>query len=131
MRQFLVPKFVKTSLLILAFWCGFSLVSARGLDILFVNPTGGSFNDPANWQPSAVPGAQDTALITKDGTYAVSLNASVTVGSLVIGGNSGVQTLDFGNSAPTLTLNGASAINANAIVKQTTGTLDGPGTVAV
>lgn len=42
----------------------------------WTNPAGGNWDDPANWAPSAVPGALDTANFDLSGAYTVALPAT-------------------------------------------------------
>ena len=64
------------------------------------------------------------------GTYTVTLDVNATVNSLTLGGASGTQTLT--SSAHTLTLNGASAINANGVMELSgSGQLAGSGDLTV
>jgi len=62
-----------------------------------------NWNDATSWSPNQVPGASDEADITTGGTYSVTLNSSLTVGILMLGGSSGQQTLITGNNTLTLT----------------------------
>jgi hypothetical protein len=103
---------------------------ARAADIVWTNAAGGDWNVAANWSPNSVPGASDTAVITSDGSYTVTLNGPATVSSLALGGTSGTQTLAC-TLGQTLTLNGASTVNANGIFKLSNGTLTGAGDLTV
>ena len=62
--------------------------SVQAADIVWTNTAGGSWNAATNWNPNQVPGASDTAWITNNGTYAVTLNTSTIVNSLALGGTS-------------------------------------------
>ncbi len=44
----------------------------------WTNPSGGNWSDGANWSTGVAPGASDTASITLDGTYTVTLDESRT-----------------------------------------------------
>jgi len=81
----------------------------RAADITWTNLAGGLWNNAANWSPNQVPGSADTAAITNSGNYAVTNNATLTVGRLALGGDSGTQSLAI--VAGTLTITGASRIN--------------------
>ncbi|MCI0567581.1 MAG: right-handed parallel beta-helix repeat-containing protein, partial [Acidobacteria bacterium] len=89
------------------------------------NAAGGNWGVAANWSPALIPGASDTADITLAGTYTVVLNVTASIASLNLGGASGTQTLS--NSSMTLTLAGASTINANGALLMSGGTLNGAG----
>ncbi|MHB9023496.1 MAG: hypothetical protein ACYC7E_04895, partial [Armatimonadota bacterium] len=115
--------------LVLGCMLGLALGCAQAADIYWTNPAGGNWSTAGNWSAGRAPGSADNAFIILDGTYTVTLTASVTVTSLTLGGISGTQTL--ANSAYTLTLSGASAINANGVYSQTNGALNGAGTLTV
>ena len=71
----------------------FAVLDARAANIVWTNASSGNWNAPANWNPNQVPGASDVAIITNAGTYTVSVTANAEVGSVLVGGNSGAQTL--------------------------------------
>ncbi|RKZ13522.1 hypothetical protein DRQ53_12720 [bacterium] len=54
----------------------------------------GNWEDAGNWSDGIVPGAGDVVLISEAGDYTVSLNSDVEVEGLVLGNESGTQTLD-------------------------------------
>ena len=84
---------------------------------LFWTGTTGNWNVAGNWTNALggtqVPGAADNAFITNNGTYSVTVPAgtTATAGTLTVGGASGTQTLAIDRA--TVTLNGASVVNAN------------------
>lgn len=94
---------------------------ARAGSIVWTNTGGGSWSGSTNWNPNQVPGPSDDAVVTAAGTYTVTLSASVTVGSLTLGGGSGLQTLT--NNGNALTLNNPSTVNANGALGWSGGTL--------
>ncbi len=98
-------------------------LASRAASITWTNTGGGNWNVPANWSPNQVPGAADTALVTTPGTYAVTLNVSVTLSNLSLGGAaSGVQTLQ----ANTFNLTATNAlINSGGILSLTNSKLTG------
>jgi len=104
-------------------------VTAPAADIAWTNTVGGNWTAVANWSPNQVPGPNDTAWITNNGTYSVTLDADVTVSSLVLGGTSGTQTLSQANN--TLTLNGAGGSSSNGVYALSGGTLTGTGSLAL
>jgi hypothetical protein len=85
---------------------------ANAADLVWTGGTG-NWNAAGNWSPAQVPTAADNAWITNSGTYTVTVPAGTTAtsGSLTVGGASGTQTLALDRA--TLTIGGASAINAN------------------
>jgi hypothetical protein len=90
-----------------------SVLAAEGATIVWINPNGGNWSVPANWSPTMVPGAADTALIGVAGTYTVTQNVSATISGLVVGADAtGVQTL-LQASGAILTLNGSGVIHTN------------------
>ena len=101
----------------------FGCSAARSATILWTNTVGGNWNDATSWSPNQVPGASDEADITTGGTYSVTLNSSLTVGILMLGGSSGQQTLITGNN--TLTLTSGSVVNANGIFQLSGGNITG------
>ena len=52
-----------------------------------------------------MPSANDMAWITNNGTYTVTLNTNIALNGLILGGDSGTQTLN--HATYTLTLNGS------------------------
>ena len=84
--------------------------------------SGGSWSTAANWSPNQVPGAGDSAYITNNGNYTVTISSTVTASLVRVGGTSGTQQLSLSNG----TISG-SALNftngASLIVSR--GTLDG------
>jgi len=76
----------------------FAIASANpafSATIQWTNTAGGLWNVPQNWSPNVVPTSPDTAVITNDGNYTVTLNASPTLSALTLGGQSGTQTLSL------------------------------------
>jgi hypothetical protein len=65
--------------------------SVQAADIVWTNTAGGNWSSTNNWSPNQVPSTNDTAWITNNGTYAVTLDANVTLGGLALGGDSGTQ----------------------------------------
>jgi hypothetical protein len=79
--------------------------------VFWTNAAGGNWSAGANWSTGTPPGPTDTALITLDGTYAVTLDVNATVAALTLGGASGQQSLSA--TSRTLTIAGASTVGAN------------------
>ncbi|MFN2373217.1 MAG: hypothetical protein ABR545_05350, partial [Cyclonatronaceae bacterium] len=86
---------------------------------------GTSWSQAANWNPQVVPGEGDDVIITLPGTYTVVLNATVSVNSIMLGGESGTQTLR--KSSGTLTLAAASRIGPNGVLEMLAGYITGDG----
>jgi hypothetical protein len=103
--------------------------TAPAADIVWTNTAGGNWSAAANWSPNQVPSTNDTAWITNNGTYTVTLNANVTLAGLNLGGTSGTQTLS--QAANTLTLNGAGSGTASGVYSLAGGTLLGSGTLTL
>src|SRR2546426_4095059 len=80
------------------------------------NGGSGDFNTPTSWSTGAVPTSTDDACITAAGTYTVTLNGSVSIRSLSLGGASGTQTLVLAANGEQLNLSAASSINANGVL---------------
>lgn len=80
--------------------------------VSWVNPAGGSWQTPGNWNTGAVPGPADEVRVEQAGTYVVSLAGSTQAGALRLGGATGFQTLHAGPAGvvspqETLTIHGA------------------------
>jgi len=97
--------------------------SAPAATMSWTNVNGGNWTVAANWSPNQVPGGGDQAIIAVAGAYTVTLNASVGVGSLTLGGSSGQQTL--ATAGNTLALNASSVVNASGILALNGGALTG------
>src|SRR5579875_3137343 len=54
------------------------------MDKTWTDLQGGNWTDTDSWSPDGTPGPADTALITRDGSYAVLISQSATVGTLAI-----------------------------------------------
>ncbi len=90
---------------------------AHTAEIVWTNTAGGNWNVAVNWSPNQVPSAADHAVITNAGIYTVNLDVNVIVASLVLGAESGQQTLT--NFNRTITLDGTSQIRTNAALSMT------------
>ena len=106
-----------------------ALASASAATIAWTNTSGGNWSEAGNWEPNQVPGDGDTALITSNGTYTVTLDVGATIASLTLGGASGTQTLTTGGN--NLTLTDASTVSTNGIFGLSGGTLSGSGLLTV
>ena len=118
----LIPRLVTTALVASLFP---SWTSVRAADLTWTNTSGGNWNVAANWSPNQVPAAGDNLFITNSGTYAVTVNANATVNTLLLGGESGTQTL--ANSGATLTLTNSASVGPNGVFAMSGGTLAGDG----
>ena len=77
----------------------------------WTNTGSGNWSDPGTGAPNHAPASGDDVVITNSGAYAVTLDTSLTVNSLRLGGAGGTQTLD--NPGYTLTLTGDSVVGTN------------------
>src|ERR1051326_6532471 len=92
--------------------------TAKAASLAYTNTAGGSWETAANWSSSATPTIADTASVTNNGTYTVTLDDTtantdpggaaswLTINSLNIGNATGKSTLllDFTNTAKSLTV---------------------------
>ena len=101
-----LKNYILLSIVLLTVTC------ANAADLVWIGGTG-NWNAAGNWSPAQVPTAVDNAIITNIGTYTVTVPAgtTATAGSIAVGGASGTQTLAIDRA--TLTIGGASVINAN------------------
>ncbi|HAV63464.1 MAG TPA: hypothetical protein DCY13_13990, partial [Verrucomicrobiales bacterium] len=88
----------------------------------WVNPAGGNWNVAANWSQNRVPGPDDSVVIDLDGDYTVTLDVNAAVRRVVVGGESGNQTLDVNGRQ--LSLATDSFIRSNAVLRLPSGTLN-------
>ncbi|UCF41797.1 MAG: hypothetical protein JSW43_05595, partial [Gemmatimonadota bacterium] len=95
---------------------GVGATAAAGVTVSWSNGAGGDWSAPANWTPSRVPGAGDTAVIDLAGTYAVAIAANHTVAALTLGGASGTQTLTLG-PASSLDVVGNAQVNPAGVIE--------------
>ncbi len=93
----------------------------------FNNPSGGNWNDPANWIPNGVPGVSDRVIINVPGDYTLTVNTNVTVSVIEFGASSGTQT--FQVSGGTLNIVNQGTFGTNTVFNQTGGTFTGDGEV--
>jgi hypothetical protein len=94
-----------------------SSAHASGCTDSWTNTAGGSWFTPGNWSKGTVPGSEDEACVTANGTYTVTMAetaGTVSVRSLTIGGTSGTQTLTV-----------ASSCSLNEVLTTTAGITDG------
>src|SRR4051812_17324152 len=107
----------------------FCCAAVHGADIVWTNTSGGTWGTAANWSPNQVPTNSDTAWITNNGTYSVTNNVTSAAASLVLGGTSGVQTLNHTAGIFSLGNGGSSSANGTYILSG--GTLTGSDTLAL
>jgi hypothetical protein len=82
----------------------------------WINGSGGNWSDGANWDRGAPPGLLDTAFITLDSTYLVTLDQSDTVAALFIGGSSGTQTFWTGNTGTVFGVSDTGNVGPNGVL---------------
>lgn len=88
--------------------------------LAWINAAGGRWSDPANWNEGVVPGPSDNARILLPGNYTVTVDQSVTVANLLIGG---------AGSTPTVWVNGGSV--GGHVTLTVNDTIDNSGTIRV
>ena len=118
---------MRIDLLLVAF---FAVIAARGEVVTWTNSAGGNWSVAANWSPNRVPDVKDTAMITNAGTYSVTVDTSPSIVGLVIGGDSGVQTVSLASNVR-LVGNGASQIRPNGRLNLSGSDVRGSNTVEV
>src|SRR5512147_403018 len=91
--------------------------------ITWTNTSNGNWSVAANWSPNQVPSTNDTAVITNAGIYTVTLNLDRTLAGLIIGGDSGTQTV--ATAGRTLTLAADGVVNPNGRVLLSGGAISG------
>jgi len=111
------------------FLLALSVWSATGANISWTNTSGGNWNVAANWDSGTVPGANDNAFVTNNGSYTVTIDTDTSINTLTVGGGSGTQILS--QVAATFTINGAGTVGTNGILTMSSGTLAGSGNVTV
>ena len=99
--------------------------TAHAAVINWTNTAGGNWNVAANWSPNQLPGSSDTAVITNDGTYTVTMDVSPTIGGLAVGATNGVNTQTLLVNGQTLTLNGQVTVNSHGVFDFNNGALGG------
>ncbi len=100
-----------------------SLESRRLLStVSWSSTTGGNWNSPANWSGDALPQPGDDVVINQPGNIQINLNASTSINSLSITGD----TLQV--SGGTLSVAGATTLNAGAALNMPSGITSGIGT---
>ncbi len=108
-------------------------LAAPAATITWTNSGSGGWNTAANWNPNAVPGTNDTAVIANPGVT-VTLNSATGVGGIILGTSGGStvtlllnnQTLAlYGpltvNSSGSFTVDGGSLLGTNAVLSGTIG----------
>ena len=99
---------MKLQKVLLGLLTAFCAQGAFTADISWIGTSGASWNDGANWQGGAVPGASDTAVFALTADARVILKANATTAKIDVSGGrldlySGAgRTLALGGSAPEL-----------------------------
>jgi hypothetical protein len=99
-----------------------SFTNARAATISWTNTAGGLWGLAANWDPNIVPRSFDSAAITANGTYTITIDTNVNVASLTLGAASGAQTLTNFNQNMTIT---NALVSGNGTLVFSGGTLTG------
>ncbi len=96
----------------------------RAADVVWTNTAGGDWNTAGNWSPNQVPGGNDSAWITNNGSYTVTsqIYPGINISNLVVGGISGTQTFSM---YWTLTNNGLVTVNSNGVMHDNFGIYNG------
>lgn len=97
--------------------------------VLWRNPEGGSWNDPANWSGGAVPGEGDVAVLDLEGTYTVTLEEDAIIAALVMEAGEGTRTLL--TRRPTIKIRGASRVGSGQVLHLDGGIVTGPGDLEI
>jgi hypothetical protein len=97
--------------------------------ISWTNTSNGNWGVAANWSPNQVPSTNDTAVITNAGIYTVTLNLDPTIAGLVLGGQSGTQTV--ATAGHTLTLNGSGLIHRRGWLLLSGGAISGSNQISL
>ncbi len=107
----------------------FASAALHSASVTWTNTSGGLWSIPANWSPNSLPEGGDDVFITTAGSYVVTQDVHVTVGSLTIDGPAGTQTLT--NAFANLVINGPSTISVNGVLGFSGGLLGGTGSLTV
>src|SRR5215469_10634756 len=99
--------------------------------IAWTNTAGGNWSSVTNWDPNQLPGTNDTAVITTNGTYTVILDEATTIGGLDLGGTDGTQTLSIVSRIESLTLNGPGFISTSGVLNLGSAYINGSGPLTV
>lgn len=97
--------------------------------VTWIDPQGGSWNEPSKWSGGALPGEDEVAVIALEGTYEVTLDADAVVGGLELGGETGVRTLVLHRH--TLKIRGASHVGDRGVLHLDGGIVTGPGDLEI
>ena len=113
-----IMKLQKVLLGLLTAFCAQGAFTA---DIAWIGPSGGSWNDDANWEGDAVPGASDTAVFALAADARVILKANETAAKIAVTGArldfySGTgRTLTLGGSAPELAVGAGAKLRVSGV----------------
>src|SRR5438067_297023 len=107
----------------------FCCAAVHGADIVWTNISGGTWGAAVNWSPNQAPTNNDTAWITNNGTYSVTVSATAAANNLVLGGTSGTQTLN--HTAGTLSLANGGSSSANGAYALNGGIVTGSGALTL
>jgi hypothetical protein len=112
---------------VISFLC---CAAVQGADIVWTNIAGGTWGTAANWSPNQTPTINDTAWVTNNGTYSVTVNANAAATNLILGGTSGAQTLNHTTGTLSLGAGGSSSANGTYTLNGS-GILTGSGTLTL
>ncbi|HWD20674.1 MAG TPA: hypothetical protein VHB20_15505 [Verrucomicrobiae bacterium] len=97
----------------------------------WTNTLGGDWNGPSNWSPNGVPNVNDTANVSADGVYTVTMTSAAVFNpaALRVGGGAGAQTLLVDGGATLTLTNAGGLVTNNGILVLTNGSFVGALTV--
>ena len=111
-------------------------LAANAATVVWTNTSGGAWSTAANWSPNQVPGSGDSAFITNDGNYTVTLDSGTTVASIALGTSSGASTQTLAwtggvlrDCVLTLSSRGVLSLSGTADKELANSTLNNGGTV--
>lgn len=110
----------------------FIFARSQGATLSFTNTAGGSWGNPTNWSPNAVPGIADNVFITNAGTYTVLVTNALpnpSVFTLTLGGSGAPQIVV--SKAITLAATYCSILNGGSLVVSNNSTLNTAGGCAI
>ena len=103
--------------------------TVSALTNVWVNASGGNWSTPANWSQGRIPSGTDSVVISLNGTYTVTMDVNFTGFRLVLGGGTGVQTLQA--SARTIAVADSFVVRPGAVANLSGAQINGAGTLSI